>query len=440
LDMGGSRPFQAGTLDMPRRVKDATLDTREARNRLKIRGKPHWRLIEPGLHIGYRRLKGRAGSWSVRHYLGSQSYEIEVIGVADDLSDADGVAVLSFWHAQEKARERMVARAHAAAGKHGPLNVGVAMNAYIQELDDNGRPTADARYCDRAFVRPALGDLLVTDLTAERLRKWHSNLAKAPVRLRTRPGEKQKHAPLGNDPEAQRRRQATANRQLTILKAALNRLWREGKVPSNAEWARVKPFKKVDAARVRYLTVGEAKRLVNACEPGFRRLVEAALQTGCRYSELGALQVHDFNPDSGTISIRQSKTDRPRHVVLTDEGVALFKQLCVGRAGSEPMLRKTGGGLWGRWHQKSLMREACDHAKITPRLGFHGLRHTWASHAVMNGVPLLVVAKNLGHADTRMVEKHYGHLAPSYIADAIRAGAPRFGMVESSGLRVLGEL
>ena len=69
--------------------------------------------------------------------------------------------------------------------------------------------------------------------------------------------------------------------------------------------------------------------------------------------------------------------------------------------------------------------------------GKSSLRHTWASHAVMNGVPLLVVAKNLGHADTRMVEKHYGHLAPSYIADAIRAGAPRFGMVESSGLRVL---
>jgi hypothetical protein len=42
-------------------------------------------------------------------------------------------------------------------------------------------------------------------------------------------------------------------------------------------------------------------------------------------------------------------------------------------------------------------------------------------------VPLLVVAKNLGHSDTRMVEKHYGHLAPSYIVDAIRAGAPKFG-------------
>jgi hypothetical protein len=46
----------------------------------------------------------------------------------------------------------------------------------------------------------------------------------------------------------------------------------------------------------------------------------------------------------------------------------------------------------------------------------------------MNGVPLMVVAKNLGHADTRMVEKHYGHLADSYVADAIRAGAPRYGV------------
>ena len=46
--------------------------------------------------------------------------------------------------------------------------------------------------------------------------------------------------------------------------------------------------------------------------------------------------------------------------------------------------------------------------------------------------PLLVVAKNLGHSDRRMVEKHYGHLAPSYIADAIRQHAPRFGTVASN--------
>ena len=56
----------------------------------------------------------------------------------------------------------------------------------------------------------------------------------------------------------------------------------------------------------------------------------------------------------------------------------------------------------------------------------------------MSGVPLMVVARNLGHVDTRMVEQHYGHLAPSYVAEAIRAGAPRFGIIPPSkvvGLR-----
>jgi integrase len=72
------------------------------------------------------------------------------------------------------------------------------------------------------------------------------------------------------------------------------------------------------------------------------------------------------------------------------------------------------------------MATAVDRARINPRIAFHGLRHAWANLAVMNGMPLLVVAKNLGHRDTRMVEHHYGHLAADYVTDAIRAGAPRF--------------
>ena len=43
---------------------------------------------------------------------------------------------------------------------------------------------------------------------------------------------------------------------------------------------------------------------------------------------------------------------------------------------------------------------------------------------IMDGVPLMVVARNLGHADTRMVEKHYGHLTTSYVREAIRSAKP----------------
>jgi len=46
----------------------------------------------------------------------------------------------------------------------------------------------------------------------------------------------------------------------------------------------------------------------------------------------------------------------------------------------------------------------------------------------MAGMPLIVVGKNLGHADTKMVEAHYGHLAPSYMAEAVRKHAPKFGI------------
>jgi integrase len=412
---------------MARRVKDATLDTREARRKLKARGKPYYRMIERGLHVGYRKNRIGSGTWTVRYYTGEQSYQLEKIGLADDMSDADGVAVLDFWQAQAAARERMVRRAHAAAGKTGPLTVKGALEAYIEWLDGNRKTAQDARYRANAFILPKLGDVEVASLTTDMLRKWHADIARKPKRVRTGKGKAQQHAAGNGDGEEVRRRRTTANRNLTTLKAALNHAWHDGKTPSDAAWRRVKPFAAVDAARVRYLTVAEAKRLINACDPVFRPLVQAALETGARYGELAALQVHDFNPDAGTLAIRQSKTGKARHIVLTDEGAAFFRQVCAGRPGGAVMFTKSDGGAWIKSSQQVPMEEACARAKIDPPITFHGLRHTWASLAVMAGAPLMVVAKNLGHADTRMCERHYGHLAPSYVADAIRKHAPKFG-------------
>jgi integrase len=311
------------------------------------------------------------------------------------------------------------------------------MAEYLEFLDGNRKSGRDARYRDVAFIQPVFGKIEVTALTTDKLRRWHAGLAKEAPRLRTKKGNAQKHRKLGTDDESLRRRRASANRTLTVLKAALNRAWRDGKVPSDAEWRRVEPFENVDAARVRYLTIAEAKRLLNASERDFRRLVQAALQTGARYGELAHLTVADFNPDTGTVGIRISKTGKPRHVVLTEEGAAFFKQICAGRDGVEPMFTKANGAKWQKSHQSRPMADANERAKIKPPIGFHGLRHTWASHAVMNGVPLLVIAKNLGHSDTRMVEKHYGHMSPSHVADAIRAGAPKFGFKPDKKLATL---
>ena len=205
------------------------------------------------------------------------------------------------------------------------------------------------------------------------LRQWLAKLAKALPRARTKPGKPQQHRAFDGSEEAIRRRKSSANRTWTILRAALNHAFRDDLVASDAAWRKVKPFKGVDAARVRYLTVAEARRLINASDPEFRPLVQAALQTGCRYGELARLEVADFNPDSGTLAIRQSKSGKARHVVLTDEGVSFFRQLTAGRAGSEIMLRKANGEAWRASHQLRPMAQACQRAKINPPVSFHAL-------------------------------------------------------------------
>src|ERR1700682_2511724 len=131
---------------MARTVRDALLDSRTARSRLKARGKPYFRSIEPGLHLGYRKPLSGPGKWVARHYVGEQSYEVETLAVADDYSDADGGAVLSFQHAQARARSPMVSRAHAAAGKTGPLTVADAIESYIEYLMSNRKSGREARY------------------------------------------------------------------------------------------------------------------------------------------------------------------------------------------------------------------------------------------------------------------------------------------------------
>ena len=91
----------------------------------------------------------------------------------------------------------------------------------------------------------------------------------------------------------------------------------------------------------------------------------------------------------------------------------LFLAVCRGRAKTDILLPRANGGPWGASHQVRPMHETCKRARINPPVGFHALRHTWASLSLMGGTPMMVVAENLGHADTRMVEKHYGHLLKS---------------------------
>jgi integrase len=388
---------------MARRVRDSGLETRAGRAKLKARGKPYYKAIGEGLHLGYR--KGKVeGKWVVRRYAGNQAYITDTIGTADDIEDADGARVLNFWQAQDKAR--------ATGGKmvySGPYRVRDAIADYLTYLGERGWGT-ECRA--KKHILPTLGDILVDELDGATLQDWLRGMVRE---------------------DDKRASQSSANRVLQMLKAALNLAFKHGKVASDAAWRRVDRFKGVDRSRGRYLTLEEVDRFLNACEPKFRVLARGALETGARYGELRALVVGDFNRDAGTLHIRRSKTGKERHIILTLDGLSFFEQLTIGQPKDAPIF----GHKWRRDEQARWTNLASKAARLDPTITFHGLRHTWASLSVMSGLPLMIVARNLGHTTTKMVEKHYGHLAPSYVTDMIRQHAPKFGRVEDTKIKAL---
>ena len=316
-----------------------------------------------------------------------------------------------------------------------PYTVAEALADYRADYLRRGGKAADRLdWSSAAWIGPELGTIVLDRLTKARIIGWHQKIAETPPRLRTKVGAAQRHRGADASAEGVRRRRSTANRVLTILKAMLNYSHREGRCASDDAWRTVRAFREADAARLRYLSDDESRRLTNACPPDFRALVTAALLTGCRYGELTVMTVDDFNADGGTLCVRISKSGKPRHVVLTQEGCDFIAALAAGKTGGAGLFLRSNGRPWGKSEQQRPLAFACATAKIDPPANFHALRHSYASRLAMKGVPLAVIAAQLGHSDGRMVEKHYGHLSGGYVADTVRAAFGSLGIAEPSNV------
>ncbi len=401
---------------MARTFRSSELESRTGRLKLAPRGKPYYtKTGRKGVDIGYRRLVSGNGTWVLRRYVGDKSYVLEGIAEADDYGDADGIAVLDYWQAQTKAGADQ-----SVIQRRARYTVKDCITEYFTDYQVRAR-SADAAVQTRYklnVIERDLGAELVTDLTTEQLQKWLNDKA----------------ATESKDSSKRRAAMASANRLLRAFKATLNFAWRHGettKVKSDQAWRRVKPFKNADSASIRYLSTAQAKRLLNACPGDFRRLVRAALETGCRYSELTSMKAKQFNAGSGHISIPNSKGGSPRQIPLTEDGVAFFESATAGLESEALIFTHESGDAWGQSHQKRPMTKACRAAKIAPPIGFHHLRHTYASLLAMKSAPMAVVAQALGHADHRMTTKFYAHLSPGFFDKTVRAKLPSFGKVKS---------
>lgn len=408
------------------------LSTPTSRRNLPRSKSPEWSRVSRGRAVGYRRPGKEAGTWYARVFVGEDGngspYHRRAIGTADDFATADGKDVLTYGQALEKALA-LEPGGDQDDDRRRPLTVHRALERYLDWYKTHRRSYDRIRYNFEAHLLPELGDLRVEALTTDRLRKWHQKLAESPARLR---GGKVRHAKTDDEKRA---RKVTANRNLKDLKAALNRAVEDGLVESDAAWSRVRPFEGVEAARPDYLDREELLRFLNACPPDFRELVQAAVYTGARYSELAGLRTKDFRPEASAVHFPKTKSGAPRYVYLADEGLAFFERLSAGKKPTARLLVKKDGTPWGRNHHYRTMQEVCETAGVK-RMGFHQLRHTYASLYIMSGGSLVALAKQLGHSTTRMVEKHYGHLAESWRKEEAQKHAPSFGLESGSVVRM----
>jgi integrase len=172
------------------------------------------------------------------------------------------------------------------------------------------------------------------------------------------------------------------------------------------------------------LTPNEARRLLSdATRPMWRDMVRVALRTGMRRGELCALDWSDIDVASGLITVRRRvyrgevdspKNNRIHYIPMTDDLRVLFAS-APGRRGY--IFPRTTGLPVAESTMTRELAHMCQRVGIRP-IGWHVLRHTFASRLVSEGVPLPAVKELLGHASITMTMR-YTHLAPSALKSAV---------------------
>jgi len=415
---------------MARSARNSKLDTRTSRLKLP-EGARIYTTVGDGFALGYRRTTKGYGTWEVRYRVNGK-YSFQALGDADDYQDSDGVKVLTFFQAQDKARD-IIEQVKSNSGIIiKPLTIEDAVETYLKWYEANRKAYKETKNVIDTHILPVFGKILVSEITTTQIKHWHQKLAMTPPRRRTRASLKQKFGDSPKTDEGKRSRKSTANRILTVLKAILNKAFNDDFVKNDTSWRKVKPFPNTDEPITRFLTSAESIRLINTCPADLRQLVKAALFTGTRFGELVRLQVKHVNLDTGMIYITPAaKSGKGRHIPLHLDAIDFFKNLIAGKVGPDPVLIKSDGTLWGKNHQVRPLKEACIAAKIEPPISFHELRHTYASMLAQLGVDLLSISKLLGHADTRITSRHYAHLCDKTLKDAVDK-LPSFGHIKDN--------
>jgi integrase len=381
-----------------------TLTTIKARARLLARGKPYFiATATPGISLGYRRLEGRAGTWSARLADGKGNNKLKAIGLADDLEEANGSEVLTYEQAEDKAR-----KLNRAPALEGALTVARALDEYAAgNADRHPGNVSRVRYWLNQ-VAPQLLGREVQQLTARELKAWRDGITAAP---------------------------ATVNRTVRILKSALTGAadaYPEQGISTEAWRIGLKQKPHGHAANNVVLSDDQVRDLVAAAyreDPAFGLFVEVGAVTGARPSQIVRLEVRDLQAEGAPrLMMPTSKKgtgSKARHIAVPITP-ALAAKLRSNRGPSEPLLVRSTGDAWSAsssdyarpFARAVVVAGLADHPR---KVTYYALRHSSIVRRIKaNRVPLRTIAA-IHDTSVVMIERNYARDIDQY-DDSARAG------------------
>ena len=272
------------------------------------------------------------------------------------------------------------------------LKLAELVEAYLKYCEISNRPsTIDLKKDAYNSFRDFLGNCYADKITPEKIESWMTNLKVS---------------------------KTSVNIKLRAVKAMFNWGAKRGLLQDNPfANSGIQQYKVPDSDPEGYFTLKEIRLILNnlkSLDEQLWRLVFLALETGGRLSELNALTSDDIDMKNGRVLFRgpTTKTGQRRHVPLREKAVEEIQSWGIEKSknlfhwqypsNASKRFRALLGGLNLRKTRSSTR-------------SFHTLRHTYASHLLMNSVNIFTVSRWLGHSSVRVTEKHYGHLIPDTV-------------------------
>ena len=353
--------------------------------------------LAAGQHIGWRKTGNPCvGTWWARYRdanTGKRSYHrLGDFGTETPSKQYD----LALAAAQEWL-------GHMAAGGSDEIEtVADACDAYIESIADAAKSKRTRADLVRSVLGTSLATVKLIDLRPHHIEDWRKLISKRPVRVGR--GEALR--------EGRERSPASTNRELVPLRAALNRAYRRGQIPSNLAWREtLKPATGdgTDNRREELLTKVERAKLIEKASTEINPFLNLLGMLPLRPGAVAALSVSNWDKRTRTLTIPKDKANSGRKFKVPPAVAEFLDQQCRAKLPSAPIFTDGGGTRWNKDTWKDAVRAAVKAAELPGEVTAYTLRHSLLTELVEGGAPLSVVARIAG-TSVEMLTKVYHHL------------------------------